>query len=106
MPQGTNIIDVHADSQEKHLVQGRIDKKVFEYFFQRCLTGDRGPRQAFITHFYQRFYEACVLDGIAPTWDEDNERRINAVLQRLNFNERKRPTKPRRTNTPPAVDPA
>lgn len=85
MPQNTNIVNVHADAQDTHFVQARIDSKVFEYFFRRCLTGDRGPRQAFITFFYQKFYEACVLDGIAPIWDESNEQRINAVLQRLNF---------------------
>lgn len=85
MPQNTNLVNIHADVENKALVQARIDSKVFDYFFRRCLTGDRGPRQAFITFFYQRFYEACVLEGIAPVWDETNEQRINAVLQRLNF---------------------
>lgn len=116
MPQNTNIVDVHAEVNDKCLVQGRIDKKVFDYFFRRCLTGDRGPRQAFITFFYQKFYEACVLDGIAPVWDETNEQRINAVLQRLNFidvtelaaRETKRTSRKssrvRRTDPSPAVD--
>jgi hypothetical protein len=93
MPQGTNIPDVHADAPAKSLVQARIDAKVFDYFFRHCLTGDRGPRQSFITFFYQRFYEACVLNGIAPVWDETNEARMWEILQKLNFTVPTAPTK-------------
>lgn len=109
MPQGTNIENVHANLLEVERVQGNIDKKVFNFFFRGALVGDRGPRQAFITYFYQKFYEACLESGIQPVWDEDNEAKIAAVLHRLNFNEprtepepRPRPTKPRtkRTATP------
>lgn len=39
-----------------------------------------------ISLFFQRLHEACILNGIAPVWDEDNEDRVNEVLQRLNFN--------------------
>lgn len=67
------------------MVQGRIDPKIFSYFFRQCLTGDRGPRQAMITQFFQKFYDACVADGIKPPWDEEIEGKINTVLQRLNF---------------------
>jgi hypothetical protein len=85
MPQGSNILDPHRGIADRKLVQGDIDPKIFNYFFRHCLTGDRGPRQAMICTFFQRFYEACVLEGIAPVWDETNEQRINDVLMRLNF---------------------
>lgn len=39
-----------------------------------------------ISLLFQRLHEACVLNGIAPVWDEENEDRVNEVLQRLNFN--------------------
>lgn len=83
--QGTHIVNVHADIPDCKQVLGRIDPKIFKYFFQGCLVGDRGPRQAFITFFFQRFYEACLAEGIKPIWDEEIEGRINTVLQRMNF---------------------
>jgi hypothetical protein len=107
MSQGTNIINVHANATKKELVEARIDRKVFSYFFHHCLTGTRGPRQALVAFFFQRFYEACVLDGIAPVWDEDNERRINDVLQRLNFvdtTKKSRGSKPKPAKTIPKSD--
>ena len=60
---------------------------VFNYFFRSCLVGDRGPRQAFITYFYQKFYEACVEAGIKGPWDDGIEDKILKVLHRLNFRE-------------------
>lgn len=38
-----------------------------------------------ICTFFQKFYEACVLEGIAPVWDEENESRVSEVLNRMNF---------------------
>jgi hypothetical protein len=96
MPQGFNLIlDPHRGIPNRKVVQGDLDPKVFDYFFRHCLTGERGPRQAMICTFFQKFYEACVLEGITPVWDETNEERINNVLQRLNFSQQGSPAKRR-----------
>lgn len=83
------IPDPHASlGDAREYVCGRIDRNIFNYFFKHVLPGDRGPRQAIIATLFQRFYEACLTEGIAPGWnpDESNERRVNEILQRLNFN--------------------
>lgn len=80
-----SIIDVHAKAESRNEISGRIDSKVFNYFFRQVIPGERGPRQALICFFFQRLFEACVKEGIEPVWDEENEAKVNAVLQRLNF---------------------
>lgn len=89
MSQGTNIPDLHAHVPRPNrvLVQAWIDPDVFKYFFRQLLAGERGPRQSLIVYFFQRYYEACVEAGIKPVWDEENEEKLLAILQRLNFNE-------------------
>lgn len=89
MPQSTNIINVHQHCKDKENVSAWIDRKIYRYFFRHVLAGDRGPRQAFICMFFQRFYEACVEAGIKEVYDENNEEKLVAVLERLNFKELK-----------------
>lgn len=79
------IQDVYADCPKRMTVSGRVSEDCFNYFFRNVLPGERGPRQAMIAKFFQAFHEACVLNGIAPVWDETNEDRVNEVLQRINF---------------------
>lgn len=84
------IPDPHSSLGDKReYVCGRIDRAIFNYFFKQVLPGDRGPRQAIVATLFQRFYDACIAEGIAPVWlpDGSNEERVNKVLQRLNFNE-------------------
>lgn len=76
------------------VVQGRLPKEIFKYFFRERFPGERGPQQALINTFFQRLHEACVQAGV-PRWvDADMEddgpqvvaKQINEILQRLNFN--------------------
>lgn len=84
----SKILDVFdsLDAKDKVTISGKIGKPCFNYFFRQVLPCHHGARQAMISLFFQRLHEACVLNGIAPVWDEDNEDRVNEVLQRLNFN--------------------
>lgn len=82
------IPDPHSHlGDQREYVCGRIDRKIFQYFFKQVLPGDRGPRNAIVATVFQRLYDACVDAGIKPGWnpDESNEVRVNEVLQRLNF---------------------
>lgn len=81
------IPNPHKDAEHQEVVYGRIDRKVFTYFYRHLFPASHGPRSAFTATFYQRLYEACVAAGIEPVWDESNEERVNTILQRLNFNE-------------------
>ena len=89
------IQNLYADipQSEKNLVDAWIHNKVFNYFFRECLVGERGARSAMIGQFFQRFYEACVADGIRGPWDPEVESRVNEVLQRMNFKSTKRKPK-------------
>lgn len=80
------IPNVHADIPDRAHVAGLIDPKIFHYFFRQVMPGERGPRNALISYFFQQFYEACKTAGIEPVWDEDNESKVWEVLQRMNFN--------------------
>lgn len=82
----SKILDVFKDEPKKTTISGKIGRKCFEYFFIQVLPCHWGARQAMISLLFQRLHEACVLNGIAPVWDEENEDRVNEVLQRLNFN--------------------
>lgn len=84
----SKILDVFHDLEhkEKVTISGKIGLDCFNYFFRKVLPCHWGARQAMISLMFQRLHEACVLNGIAPVWDEENEDRVNEVLQRLNFN--------------------
>src|SRR5437667_12832734 len=75
-------------------VQADIDQEIFKYFFglrvkdkmtPGVFTGDRGPRIAMITFFFQKLYEECVASGLKPEWDPENEPKVAEILGRLNF---------------------
>lgn len=80
------IPNVHADIPNRAHVAGLLDPKIFHYFFRQVMPGERGPRNALISYFFQQFYQACLAAGIEPVWDEDNEAKVWEVLQRMNFN--------------------
>lgn len=83
--QGTNIVNPWPDATDAGRVQANISPEVFNYFFRKLFVGERGPRQAMICIFFQRFHAACLAESIQPAWDETNEPRVNSILQRLNF---------------------
>lgn len=90
MPQGTNIPDLDHDIPvaEKYLVQARIRKEIFEFFFCRVLVGERGPRNALIVFFFHKLWQACKpVFGEKPVFDFDNEAKLMQVLLRMNFDE-------------------
>jgi hypothetical protein len=66
-------------------VQGDIDLDVASYFFNHVIPFKHGARKGFINFFFQRLYEACKEQGIPPVWDENSERRLLELLNRLNF---------------------
>jgi hypothetical protein len=76
---GKEVVRVHAD----------IDKKIYDYLFLHVIAYTHGARQAIITFFFQRFYEACQDEQIPAVWDEESGPRILALLNRMNFNESK-----------------
>lgn len=71
----------------KHVVRvhGDIDRDIYDYFFMHVIAYTHGARQSLITFFFQRLYEACINEGIAAVWDENNAPRIIALLNRMNF---------------------
>lgn len=68
------------------IVQGHIDRHIYDYFFRHVIAYSHGSRQAIITFFFQRLYEECREEGIPEVWDEENAQRVLEVLNRLNFN--------------------
>lgn len=72
-------------------VQADIDRKIYDYFFHHVIAYTHGARQAVISFFFQRFYEACVMQGIRPVWDEESAPKILKILNNLNFNNDERP---------------
>ena len=80
--------NIHNDcGQEVVRVQADIDREIYDYFFHHVIAYTHGARQAVISFFFQRFYEACRQAGMPAVWDEDNTTKILAILNRLNFNE-------------------
>lgn len=80
------IIDPDKGVPDRVVVLGRLSRETYNYFFRQVLPSTSGPRQAMISIFFNRFREACLESGIKPEWSEDNEAKVNEVLQRLNFN--------------------
>lgn len=83
---GTGIPNPMPNATSAHRVMADLDKDVWDYFFKGVFPGTKGPRQAMICTFFLKFYEACQKENIVPIWDVDNESKVAAVLQRLNFN--------------------
>lgn len=65
-----------------------LDKNVFEYFFRHVFAGDRGIRYALINTFFDKFYTACIAEGVPPEWDPTVYDKVKLVLERLNFDEK------------------
>jgi hypothetical protein len=96
---GTGIPNPMPNATSQHRVMADLDAQVWDYFFKGVFPGTKGPRQALICTFFQRFYEACQKENIVPIWDVDNESKVAGVLARLNFNspvEMPKESKPRR----------
>jgi len=74
---GTNIERIQAD----------ISHEVYDYLFRHVIAYTHGSRQALVCFFFQRLYEECQELGISKVWDEDNEQKVLAIVNRLNFKE-------------------
>jgi len=72
-------------------VQADIDRNIYDFFFRHVIPYSHGSRQAIITFFFQRFYEQCVKEGIEPRWDEEYDKKVIDILNRLNFNDPRKP---------------
>lgn len=66
-------------------IYATISKPVYTYFFRKLFAGETGQRQCLIAFFFQRLYEECQRQNIHPSWDELNEPRVAAILNKLNF---------------------
>jgi hypothetical protein len=81
-------------------VQGDIDRDVYNYFWRHVIAFTHGSQQAIVNFMIQRLYEACREAGIQKVWDEDNNKKLVDILNRLNFNttEVEQKPKPRKRN--------
>lgn len=68
-------------------VAGRIDRKVYDYFFLHLIPYEHGSVQAIINFFFECLYVECQNQRIPPVWDEDSGPKLNEILNRLNFND-------------------
>lgn len=78
---GKNVERINAD----------IDREVFDYLFMHVIAYTHGSKQALVTFFFQRLYEACQDEGIPKVWDEESAPRLLAILNRMNFNTQPEP---------------
>ena len=81
------ITNPHKDdiNGNETLIQARLGRKVYTYFFRHVLVGSRGQRQALINSFFQALYDECQREKIPARFDELNEHRIATILSRINF---------------------
>jgi hypothetical protein len=101
---GTPIPNPGAGADSSTRININIEPRAFVFFFRGCLAGDRGAAGALTNTFFTKLHEACVAEGVSPTWDPDNNGKLIDILNRLNFNPPVaiQPTGQRRANRGPA----
>lgn len=71
-------------------VMAELSPEVFNFFFNRygpsVFGGSRGARQALICSFFEKLHKECLRQGIEQKWLPEQEKQIQEILNRLNFN--------------------
>lgn len=101
----THLKNPHAGAQFVGRIMADIDLPCYSYFFGRPVTkaapdagsgvlvGTRGARQAIMSQMFEKLKAACLAEGIDQEWQPENEEKVQAILDRMNFKEQKQKKK-------------
>lgn len=89
------IIDPANEPSDQTKITARMDKVVYDYFFNHIFFCDRGVKQALINQFFQKLHAECIKRNIPGEWDPKNYASVSAVLADLTFDKPKAKAKPK-----------